>query len=354
MVYCSRNFCLWTKTSSFEYIPDILLPFPDVCHTMQLPCGHEYCKSCMVQLREKGVAQTCPLCRKPLPPSPDKLYDLGYRIYAKIAAEVEPDCNASWEHISLSPAQQRGMDQSRALFLEAAAQGHMRAQANCGDIYWYARGVAKNEHLALIYYEMAAEQGCSGSQGNVGIYYFHGLGYKQSYEKAAEWLEKAACQNDAEAMATLGALYANGLGVPQNKKRAVELFQQSRALGNTSPIIEHNLGVHYEHGHGVVKDYLEARRFHALASAQGFAQAADLLPQIDEKIRTECPLLGKRVRITGTSREDMNGRAGVAASFDHARGRYVVELDDAGEKEREKLRLKPGNLVLAGRKGKGK
>ena len=167
-------------------------------------------------------------------------------------------------------------------------------------------------------------------------------------------MEKAACQNNAEAIGALGSLYANGLGVPQNKKRAVELFQQSRALGNTSPIIEHNLGVYYEHGHSVAKDYLEARRLYKLASAQGCAPVTDDLNQLDERIRTECPLLGKRVRITGTSREDMNGRAGVATSFDHVGGRYVVELDDAGEKEREKLRLKSGNLVLAGRKGKGK
>ena len=59
--------------------------------TPQLPCGHEYCKSCMVQLREQRVAQACPLCRKPLPPGPDKLIDLGWRIYVKIQAEVNAD-----------------------------------------------------------------------------------------------------------------------------------------------------------------------------------------------------------------------------------------------------------------------
>ena len=62
--------------------------------------------------------------------------------------------------------------------------------------------------------------------------------------------------------------------------------------------------------------------------------------------------------ITGTSREDLNGRAGMATSFDHDSDRYVVELDDnAGEKEKAKLKLKPGNLVLVGRKqrkGRGK
>ena len=89
---------------------------------MQLPCGHEYCKSCVAQLREKGVAQTCPLCRKPLPPGPDKIYDLGFRMYKKIDAVVNPGQDASWENISLSPVQQRQMDQASALLREAADQ----------------------------------------------------------------------------------------------------------------------------------------------------------------------------------------------------------------------------------------
>ena len=98
---------------------------------------------------------------------------------------------------------------------------------------------------------------------------------------------------------------------------------------------------------GVAQDYLEARRLYALASAQGYAPAAEYLNQLDEKIRTECPLLGKRVLITGTTREDLNDRAGVATSFDHVRGRCVLELEEhTGETEKEKLKLNPGNLCL--------
>ena len=122
-------------------------------------------------------------------------------------------------------------------------------------------------------------------------------------------------------------------------------------MGNTDPALHFNLGLCHEFGHGVAKDYLEARRFYSLASAQGYARATEDLNLLDEKIRTECPLLGKRVVITGTSREDLNGRAGVATSFDHDHDRYVVELDGhRGEKQKGKLRLKPGNLGLAGRK----
>ena len=59
--------------------------------------------------------------------------------------------------------------------------------------------------------------------------------------------------------------------------------------------------------------------------------------------------------ITGTSREDLNGRVGVATSFDHEGGRYVVELDGKGKNKPEKLKLKPGNLAKWAKKGnKGK
>ena len=82
-----------------------------------------------------------------------------------------------------------------------------------------------------------------------------------------------------------------------------------------------------------------------MASSQEHSNATKSLNLLDQKIRTECPLLGQRVVITGTSREDLNGRAGVATSFDHARGRYVVELDSKeGETEKELLKLKPPNL----------
>ena len=37
-------------------------------------------------------------------------------------------------------------------------------------------------------------------------------------------------------------------------------------------------------------------------------------------------LNGQRVRLTGLSREDLNGRVGTVVSLDREKGRYVVEL----------------------------
>ena len=79
----------------------------------------------------------------------------------------------------------------------------------------------------------------------------------------------------------------------------------------------------------------------------GPALSHGALKELNEKIRTECPLLGKSVVITGTSREDLNGKTGVAISFDHARGRYLVGLNKAALQGGKELALKPQHLRSA-------
>ena len=69
--------------------------------------------------------------------------------------------------------------------------------------------------------------------------------------------------------------------------------------------------------------------------------AHEALVRLSLKIHAKCPVLGKKVVITGTSREDLNGKAGVATSFDHARGRYAVVLDKQGGKA---IVLRPDKL----------
>ena len=283
----------------------------------------------MEELRQKGVDKSCPLCRKPLPPGPEKLFDLGCGIYWKIKGAIDRsrpgvDDRTPWP--ALSTEQQGEMDQAVAMLREAANQGHMKAQTCCGDLYMFGWGVAKDDRLALVYYEKAAQQGDARCQNNAGHLYHHGQGCEQSYERAAQWFEKGALQEHAGAMADLGRLYFQGDGVPQNVERAVELFKRAALQGNMNA--QFNLAVCHEGGWGVAKDYLEARRLLTLALAQGHPMVTKRLTLLEEKIRTECPLLGKRVVITGTSREDLNGRAGVATSFDHSGDRYVVELDE--------------------------
>ena len=87
-----------------------------------LPCGHAFCTACVVELRAKGVSETCPLCRSPLPPGPEKLFELGYRVWAKLnrALDIGGANDGTWRELSAS--QQGEVDGAIVMLQEAMDQ----------------------------------------------------------------------------------------------------------------------------------------------------------------------------------------------------------------------------------------
>ena len=243
-------------------------PSPPLCP--QLPCGHKYCKSCVEELRQKGVDKSCPLCRKPLPPGPEKLFDLGVGIYAKIKGAIDrsrPGVDETTPWPALSTEQQGEMDQAVTMLREAADQGHMMAQVDCGDLYTFGNGVAKDDRLAFVYSEKAAQQGHPKAQLNTGARYRDGRGCDQCDERAAEWFEKAALQGHADAQHALGYAYQYGQGVPQSDEKAFELYSQSVAQGH--PNAQNSLAVCYDTGRGCKQSYERAVELYRQSAAQG-------------------------------------------------------------------------------------
>ena len=84
-----------------------------------LPCGHSFCTGCVVELREKGVSDTCPLCRAPLPPGPEMLYQLGDQVWCKIRRAVGPTTK---EWPPLSAEKKEEMDGAIVMLQEAMDQ----------------------------------------------------------------------------------------------------------------------------------------------------------------------------------------------------------------------------------------
>ncbi len=75
-----------------------------------------------MELPGKGVSETCPLCRARLPPGPEKLYELGYRVWGKLqrAVGVGGKNDGTWRELSAS--QQGEMDGAIVMLQEATDQ----------------------------------------------------------------------------------------------------------------------------------------------------------------------------------------------------------------------------------------
>ena len=90
----------------------------------RLPCGHSFCTGCVSELREKGVTEACPLCRAPLPPGREKLFDLAERVYLKLERTVyeadDDEHDGTW--VPLSASQQEEMDGAIVMYQEAMDQ----------------------------------------------------------------------------------------------------------------------------------------------------------------------------------------------------------------------------------------
>ena len=88
----------------------------------RLPCGHSFCTGCVAELRSKGVSQACPLCRAPLPPGPEKLFELAERVWQRLdrALVADEDNDGTWAPLSAS--QQKEMDGAIVMLQEARDQ----------------------------------------------------------------------------------------------------------------------------------------------------------------------------------------------------------------------------------------
>ena len=88
----------------------------------RLPCGHSFCTGCVSALRAKGVSQACPHCRAPLPPGPEKLFELAVRVWHRLRRAVEGDGEHDGTWPPLSASQQEEMDGAIVMLQEAMDQ----------------------------------------------------------------------------------------------------------------------------------------------------------------------------------------------------------------------------------------
>ena len=139
----------------------------------------------------------------------------------------------------------------------------------------------------------------------IGFSYHAGQGIPQDYVQAAVWFHKAALQGNSGAQNNLGSLYCSGQGVHDDTQgslwyglwehpspptqgvyhfsEAVYWYREAANQGNS--YAQTNLGLLYERGQGVPKDYTQARYWYRKAAAQGNGNAKDKLSLIEAEDR---------------------------------------------------------------------
>ncbi|MBT3850140.1 sel1 repeat family protein, partial [bacterium] len=165
-----------------------------------------------------------------------------------------------------------------------AKKGFAQAQYSLGIMYEKGKGVDLNLKKAKKWFKLSAQQGISKAQFKLGLIYRNGQGGEKNYSKAIKWWELAANRGNAKALINLGLIFENGLGVPQDYNKAIRLYSLAAGAGNTKAQkylnsllnkkveaqINFGLGVRFENGQGVVRDYNEAIRWYNLAANLGF------------------------------------------------------------------------------------
>ena len=66
------------------------------------------------------MTDACPLCRAPLPPGPERLFELAYRVFVKVQRAADPSSTHTWAPLSAS--QQKEMDGAIVMYQEAMDQ----------------------------------------------------------------------------------------------------------------------------------------------------------------------------------------------------------------------------------------
>jgi len=236
--------------------------------SLTLSCTHTFHGNCIAQLRKLSIKQICPVCRTPLPPGPEKVFEAAIRLYMVVDRLVERG-HASWS--TLPRSAQQDLDSVIIGLQTAADQGYFEAQYNLGVMFREGRGVPQSDVEAVRWYRKAADQGHPYAQHNLAVSYNDGDGVAQSYVEAVRWYRKAADQGHVHAQFNMGVMFRDGSGVAQSDTEAVRWHR--RAADQDHAGAQYSLGTFFEEGHGVARSDTEAARWYRKAADQGHVHA---------------------------------------------------------------------------------
>jgi len=176
-------------------------------------------------------------------------------------------------------------------FRKAAFKGQADSQYNLAIMLYEGKGIARDKGEAIYWLLQSAEQGDVSAQYNLGVLYStdktlpdetpkmdHGVLYfevnprgKSNMQKAFDWYKKAAEQGHESSQLNLGVMYNQGRGVKRDYVEAAHWYEKAAAQGNAKAQL--NLGILYDQGLGMKKDIMKAAEYYRQAAERGIRDA---------------------------------------------------------------------------------
>ncbi len=148
-----------------------------------------------------------------------------------------------------------------------------------GNLYAGGLGVPRNAADAFRWYLWSAERGDRFAQREVANAYLNGDGTQRDAAKAAYWFRIGIAPWQLAVMNySLSRTYAKGYFVPINPDESRYYLQKSVAelrelTRDPNGEAAYYLGLDYEHGHGVPRDWAKAMEYLCRAAALHYAPA---------------------------------------------------------------------------------
>lgn len=93
---------------------------------------------------------------------------------------------------SLDKCDPRQFRKAAQWYAKAAQQGYAPAQNALALMYWFGRGVRRDDAAAFAWFQRAADSGLTAAQHNLGLMYFDGKAVAQDQVLGDAWLRVAA------------------------------------------------------------------------------------------------------------------------------------------------------------------
>jgi len=148
------------------------------------------------------------------------------------AAVADDEAEQEWRQADILMQRQQ-YQAALPLLLDAGRRGHVRAQATLGNIYHGAKGVAKDDTIAMQWYAKAAAQGHRFAEYSLGNGYMLGLGgLPVDQVQATELFEASARQGLEDAQEAIAVSYELGRGTAHDRAKAIYWLDQASSQGN--------------------------------------------------------------------------------------------------------------------------